>query len=675
MFRYWFLLIVIIDRYFIVVDDLWDSKSWETIKYAFIKNSCGSRIITTTRINEVAESCSNSHWGHTYTLRPLNTVNSRRLFLKRIFGSEEACPSHLAEVSDDLLKKCGGLPLAIIAIAGLLAGKAPTFDEWNKVQSSFGYALERQSDVNKMMHILSLSYFYLPPHLQSCLLYLSIFREDYEIRKERLILRWIAEGFIHEENGFTQYEVGERRFNELINKSLIQPRTSKRSGTLISCRVHDTILEFIVSKAMEENFITLFGFPNITNDPRRKIRRLSLQDRNEVGDGSVGLWENMIYSHARAVSVFPGSLDSLPSLQKFKHLRVLDLEDCEGLQDHHLAHLGGLFALRYLSFHRTWINELPEEIGELQHLQTLDLRVTHIKKLPSSIVHLARLVNLLSSSGVHLPDGFRNMQALQRLEDITVWSQIPNFTQELCQLTNLRTLRVWTDVFTKDLASSLCTLATGSLNSLTIGTNEESINFVMEPWNPTPVSLKLLEILGIQLPRVPRWISSLDNLQHLGLNVDRLGPADVGLLGTLNALSSLRLWVMIEVADRLSCQETQRVKISGAHGFPSLRMFQVGSINCGFGLLFEAGAMPKLQELNLEFSRDKTGSLTNGEFDFGIQHLHCLAIVRCDLGYFINAEYEPEHPAWDAVKSAVSCNTNHPRLWLSWVVATTEQNY
>jgi len=153
MFRYWFLLIVIIDRYFIVVDDLWDSKSWETIKYAFIKNSCGSRIITTTRINEVAESCSNSHWGHTYTLRPLNTVNSRRLFLKRIFGSEEACPSHLAEVSDDLLKKCGGLPLAIIAIAGLLAGKAPTFDEWNKVQSSFGYALERQSDVNKMMHI------------------------------------------------------------------------------------------------------------------------------------------------------------------------------------------------------------------------------------------------------------------------------------------------------------------------------------------------------------------------------------------------------------------------------------------------------------------------------------------------------------------------------------------
>jgi len=42
--------------------------------------------------------------------------------------------------------------------------------------------------------------------------------------------------------------------------------------------------------------------------------------------------ESDIYSHARAVSVFPDSLNSLPSLQKLKHLRALDLEGCEGLQ-------------------------------------------------------------------------------------------------------------------------------------------------------------------------------------------------------------------------------------------------------------------------------------------------------------------------------------------------------
>jgi disease resistance protein RPM1 len=173
------------------VDDLWDSESWETIQNAFIKNSCASRIITTTRKIEVAQSCCTLRRGHTYKLRPLNPGNSRKLFLKRIFGSEEGCPSDLSEVCDDILKKCDGLPLAIIAIAGLLAGKAPTVDEWNKVQCSFGHALERHSDVNRMIQILSLSYFDLPLHLRSCLLYLSIFPEDCVIGKDRLILRWI----------------------------------------------------------------------------------------------------------------------------------------------------------------------------------------------------------------------------------------------------------------------------------------------------------------------------------------------------------------------------------------------------------------------------------------------------------------------------------------------------
>ena len=155
---------------------------------------------------------------------------------------------------------------------------------------------------------------------------------------------------------------------------------------------------------------------------------------------------------------------------------------------------------------------------------------------------------------------------------------------------------------------------------------------------------------------VPRWIGSLDNLQDLSLSIEQLGVADFGLLGSLNALSSLSLLVLIEVADRSSSsQGTQRVKISGTHGFPSLRRFLVGSISCAFGLLFEGGAMPKLQELFLTFNSDITGSLTNGEFDFGIQHLPCLALVGCNFD-------RPEHPAWVALEKATSSHPNHPKL-------------
>jgi disease resistance protein RPM1 len=587
------------------------------------------------------------------------------LFLKRIFGSEEGCPSDLSEVCDDILKKCDGLPLAIIAIAGLLAGKAPTIDEWNKVQRSFVQALERQSNINRMIQILSLSYFDLPPHLRSCLLYLSIFPEDYKIRKDRLILRWIAEGFIHEEHGFTQYELGERCLNELINRSLILPVDTDFYGVR-SCRVHDIILEFILSKAVEENFITLVGVPNITVNPHMKIRRLSLQDRNEVRDALVGSQEKIIYYHARAISVFSHNLDILPSLQRFRHVRVLDLEKCTGLrtQAHRLAHLGRLFALRYLSLRDTGIRELPEEIGELQHLQTLNVLDTKIREMPSSVGRLARLVTLLCGRGVQLPDGFgRNMQALQWLGWIDVSIQSPSFAEELCQLRNLQILDVIVDdELSNDLASSLCTLGTGCLSSLTIYGNEKQKKLVVEPWSPTQLDLKILKIWWFVFPRVPIWIGSLDNLRELNIFVEQFGVADFGLLGSLNALSGLHLIVKIEAADRSSSsQGTQRLKISGAHGFPSLRRFQVGSNYCALGLVFEAGAMPKLQELILLFDEDKTGSLTDGEFDFGIQHLPCLALVTCYL-WPSKHQYEHEQPVLDALNKAISSNPNHPKL-------------
>jgi len=211
-------------------------------------------------------------------------------------------------------------------------------------------------------------------------------------------------------------------------------------------------------------------------------------------------------------------------------------------------------------------------------------------------------------------------------------------------------LEVDIDEFTKDLASSLCTLGIDSLNSLIIIANKASVNHVMKLWAPAPLSLKLLEIWVIQIPRVPSWIGSLDNLQHLRLHVEKLRSADVGLLGRLNALSCLSLLVAIEVADRSSSsQGVQRVKIKGAHGFPSLRKFQIGSYHCGFGLFFEAGAMPKLQELELRFDEAKTRSLSNGEFDFGIQHLPSLTTVACYLSYFKGShdieDLEPE--AWE----------------------------
>ncbi|CAL4982975.1 unnamed protein product [Urochloa decumbens] len=189
-------------RYFIIIDDLWDISVWKMIRCAFPDNEVGYTIITTTRKSDVAELA-----GVAYKLRPLSLNNSRKLLYRRIFGSknedkseveEEKCPDkQLAEVSEKILKKCAGVPLAIITMASLLAWKARNKMEWYEVYNSIGTGLKNNLDVENMRKILSFSYYELPCHLRTCLLYLSMFPEDFVIDKGCLIRMWIAEGDLY----------------------------------------------------------------------------------------------------------------------------------------------------------------------------------------------------------------------------------------------------------------------------------------------------------------------------------------------------------------------------------------------------------------------------------------------------------------------------------------------
>jgi len=361
-------------RYFVVVDDIWDVHTWDVIKHAFPMTSSSSIIITTTRIMDVAKSCHSSFIGDIYKIRPLNPVHSKELFHRRLFDSKEDLPSHLEEVFDEILKKCDGLPLAIIAISGLLANRERTEYLWNQVKNSIGRALERNPSVEEMMNILSLSYFDLPPHLKTCLLYLSIFREDTIIEKRDPVRRWIAEGFIQREAGYTLYEIGERCFNELLNRGLIQPGETDEYGKVNDCQVHDTILDFIIAKSIEENFVTLLGVPFLTVRTHTKVvRRLSVQGVEKRN--STLLPTDLVLSHVRSLNVF-GFFMQIPSLEEFRHLRVINLMDCFELEDHHLENIVRLLQLRYLNVKGTQISKLPKQIGCLGCLEMLDLRRT-----------------------------------------------------------------------------------------------------------------------------------------------------------------------------------------------------------------------------------------------------------------------------------------------------------
>ena len=108
---------------------------------AIVENNNENRIIVTTRTHEVAREA-----GEVYKLQSLSDENSRKLFFSRIFGGETKIsdPQQNDELLDKILRKCDGIPLAIIAMASLLAGKPR--EEWSEVHRTIGLAAVRRTN-------------------------------------------------------------------------------------------------------------------------------------------------------------------------------------------------------------------------------------------------------------------------------------------------------------------------------------------------------------------------------------------------------------------------------------------------------------------------------------------------------------------------------------------------
>ncbi|KAK1670540.1 hypothetical protein QYE76_058699 [Lolium multiflorum] len=647
-------------RYFIVVDDVWDVQTWNIIKCAFSKSSCSSRIITTTRVSEVAKACSISYGGDVYNLRPLSIVDSEWLFLQRIFGSPKECPPHLKRVSDKILKKCGGLPLAIISISGLLATNSEE-DQWEQVQKSIGHGLGSNPGVEGMMRILSFSYFDLSPCLKSCLLYLSVFPEDADIWKDDLVRRWIWEGIIPEENGQTLYELGEVCFNELINRSLIHPTRRMSDGKVMSFRVHDLILDFVIAKSKEQNFVTLLGVPGVNPDPQMKARRLSLQSGCKIPTG-------LDLSKARSLVCFGVSFN-MPSLLVLKNLRVLEFYECPELEDHHVADIGNLCHLKHLRFERTGITKFPEQIVELKFLETLEIFTRGGEEgfvIPSTLCQLQRLTHLVIPECTILPDEIGSMQALQVLEGINVFPQSSIFCQQLGQLTNLRTLRIQYQEYDvcdniegniKETVSSICKLAKTNLYDLYVsgGYGRDSLfdafnieDFLDESCLFALQGLRTLDFDCHVAPRrIPTSMSLLANLQALSIMMLVINQEGMEILGGLPALR--RLSLDVEKAG----PEGGQIRISSLCGFHSLTNFRIGSYNCILRFIFEAGSMPKLQTLRFIFSE-------TDQLDFGIQHLSSLTYMSCYCRGANGANTRQQ--LMDPIEREIEVHPNNPTL-------------
>ncbi|XP_062015414.1 disease resistance protein RPM1-like isoform X1 [Rosa rugosa] len=578
-------------KYLVILDDVWDIKVWREIKVSLHDRRLGSRVVLTTRNEEVA---SNSFGveSYVYRIQPLQKNEAWELFSRKAFSTKQhkTCPTELKSLACQLVERCEGLPLGIVALAGLMYSKK-SLDQWQQVCNNLNWYLHNNSSLDPVRNILLLSFTDLPSQLKHCFLYCSLFPEDHLFNRKRLTGLWIAEGFVENVKGVTSEEVADSYLRELCFRSMLQFADGFISGAPLGrpkkLKMHDLMRELALSTAEKEKFGYVYDGREVMEEI--STRRLSIHRM----EGEIKSWRGM--SKIRSLLVFDTDTSSLSFINtlvsQFKLLRTLDLEDVQ------IDKLPGavvyLFNLRYLNLKGTLIEELPESIRSLRNLQFLNIRDTKIESLPQGITRLLNLRNLIMyrytrnlyfkiASGTKAPS---NICKLQKLQNLSIIESEGDTCRLIGNMTQLKTIGIsnvkereeidlWVSIKKLTLLQSLGLMAS----------NEEEILPVIAECPALPHLRKL--ILVGRLQNVIPWFSSLHGLTTLVLHWSRL---EEDLLPQIEALLNLtRLYL---------CNAYVGEELCFRRGFVKLMRLELLNFASVKKITIENGVMPNLQYL------------------------------------------------------------------------------
>ncbi|KAL5549135.1 hypothetical protein UlMin_004366 [Ulmus minor] len=413
-------------KFLFVLDDVWNEnyELWNDLKSAFQSGAHGSKIIVTTRSKIVALTMGNVAM---HELQLVSDEDCWRIFAKHVFNDngDSKARTELEEVGLGIVKRCKGLPLAVISLAGLLRSTSNP-EEWRKILNSDIWKLQFQKNLkNNVVPALWLSYQFLPPCLKRCFAYCSIFPKDYQFGQhdmKTLVWLWMSGGLLQAEEGKKIEEVGEEYLQDLIVRSFFQYSSDQYGTKLV---MHDIVHDLAMFISGEFSF--WFGDSNDLHSLPTKALQLSYRKGSEVITKMKGLT-----SQTKSLC----TLLALPLSIVF----LLDKPILEKSSLHELfLKVGG--CLRILSLSESSITEVPGSIENMKYLRYLDLSRTGVKELPDSICTLYKLQVLLLEACfklARLPAKFSALVDLRHLNiSHTALTEMP---PQMCNLKNLQTL-------------------------------------------------------------------------------------------------------------------------------------------------------------------------------------------------------------------------------------------
>ena len=510
-------------RYLLVLDDVWNEESlkWDSlITYLLgITSNIGNNIIVTTRSENEAAIMGALSQCH---LEKLSDDECWSIIKKKVSPNERVLLTpELEAIGRIIAKKCGGVPLAVKVLGGLMCCQIDR-NKWLRIQDNEIWNSPHGS--NEMLPILKLSFDHLPsPSIKQYFAYCSIFPKNYEINKEELIQLWLAEGFLQpfQRSNLVMDNIGNMHFDILLANSLFQDVEKDVYDNIKSCKMHDLAHDLVLS-------ISKFETLNLKEDSRDEInhvRRLLIQYDNETIP-KIPLLNDCVRRLRTLVST---NAMHRNKLSDFKCLRVLKLH---GYSITKLsASICCLVHLRLLHISKTDIKALPNSITKLYNLQTLRLEsCKNLRKLPKDLKKLENLRHIYVDYAYRIkrsPKDMGNLNCLRTLSFFMVGKGAGQQIKELgClnQLSGELDIRNLENVRDQEVARSAKLAIRPKINRLRFywsyrldsKVNHLNEEVVLEGLHPHE-NLKSLTIDGFSGKKFPSWMSHFDHLIEINL--------------------------------------------------------------------------------------------------------------------------------------------------------------
>ncbi|KAL6597437.1 hypothetical protein ACP70R_046877 [Stipagrostis hirtigluma subsp. patula] len=421
----------------LVMDDVWTESSiqWEQFMEHLKSSKPGSRVLLTTRSTRVANKVGSTFQ---FNLPLLSPDVSWQLFQQRLGILGRSLEPELVMDGKEIVKKCGGVPLAIKILAGVLHDKESK--EWQAMRDinllevegeENSFRKEGEENSVSVYACLRLSYFHLPSHLKQCFTICSVFPKGHKIDKEQLIDLWIAHDMITLGVGVNSLEhSGLKCFDSLVQMSFLQD-VDEADGR-VRCRMHDLVHDF--SRKILGDEIS-HDVPQAAASSTNSYRYFSLNNQRR------NLLPKNIFEKARAIYVQDSDITFGKSLKNARHLRSMYVSFANTAVLNTIIQIKNL---RYLCISRLRCQTLPEAISDIWSLQALHLPFSDLLELPKSIGRLRRLRTLNLSNSISLkglPDSIGDCHMISTI-DLCGCKELLTLPNSIERNENLRVLKL-----------------------------------------------------------------------------------------------------------------------------------------------------------------------------------------------------------------------------------------